>query len=465
MTQRKRQDKDGVRMFSSIRLRNFKGYKDSGSIPLRPLTVLIGKNNSGKSTILHALLLLKQTIEDPSGNAALVTSGPLVELGGWYDILRGGNAASDKTVGISLKQDLPEKFRIAPRPHAKADIEIPVAEQLDLTFSCPEKTKVIQTERCTLWNGDKKLIEVTGAGKKWSSDMLPQAPGSRFAAHMINFLPRAVFSRAKENEKVEPVTEEMNRLSMSIHFQSLGWTDVFQNVHRIGPLRSRVPWYSGVGTRTFSEYGQSGENLLAALGRGERDPKSGKPLLDSVNQWVKNKLKILEKVEVKDIDPDGLVRSLVGHEMDGLCGVNVAAMGEGISQILPIIAVALLQRSRECLLVEQPEVHLHPALQADLADLFIEMAMKEGRQVIVETHSEHILLRIRRRVAEATRNQGKGLLKPDQVSILFVEKKGPESTVRRLEMNGKGHFEEWPDGFFDEAYQEAMALAMASAKG
>ncbi|HEV3439624.1 MAG TPA: AAA family ATPase, partial [Gemmata sp.] len=97
-------------MFKSIRLRNFKGYKDSREIPLGPLTVLIGKNNAGKSTIIHALLLLKQTLDDAS-NAALVTSGPLVELNGFYDILHRKQSASHDPsghIGIEVKLTPPE---------------------------------------------------------------------------------------------------------------------------------------------------------------------------------------------------------------------------------------------------------------------------------------------------------------------------------------------------------------------
>ena len=108
-------------------------------------------------------------------------------------------------------------------------------------------------------------------------------------------------------------------------------------------------------------------------------------------------------------------------------------------------------------MVEQPEIHLHPSLQAELADLFIDIMKTGRRQILVETHSEHLLLRIRRRIAEGT-------LKPDQVAILFVEKHGGESKVRRLDLNSRGHFSDWPKGFFDEAYQEAMALAAGASK-
>jgi predicted ATPase len=106
--------------------------------------------------------------------------------------------------------------------------------------------------------------------------------------------------------------------------------------------------------------------------------------------------------------------------------------------------------------VEQPEIHLHPAAQTALADLFLEQ-MREGRQFIIETHSEHLVLRIRRRIAE-------GKVKPESVRIFFVEKIDGVTQVKELKLTESGHFSDWPKGFFEEGYEEAMALARASAK-
>jgi predicted ATPase len=99
---------------------------------------------------------------------------------------------------------------------------------------------------------------------------------------------------------------------------------------------------------------------------------------------------------------------------------------------------------------------LHPAAQTALADLFIEQS-KRGAQYLIETHSEHLLLRIRRRVAE-------GRIKAEDVRIFAVEKWSGQTKVSRLMLGTNGHFINWPKGFFDEGYEEAMALAKASAR-
>jgi predicted ATPase len=131
-------------------------------------------------------------------------------------------------------------------------------------------------------------------------------------------------------------------------------------------------------------------------------------------------------------------------------------MGCGISQLVPVIVHTVLTPESGCLLVEQPEIHLHPSAQADLADLFIENA-KFKRQFFVETHSEHFVLRLRRRIAE-------GRIKPERVKIFFVEKIGGITRVRSLNLKSDGHFVEWPKGFFEEGYKEALAIAEAGYK-
>jgi AAA15 family ATPase/GTPase len=89
-------------MFKSIRLRNFKSYRDSGHIPLAPLTIIIGKNNVGKSTILHALFALAQTSDITLTNTkALVTRGPMADLNGFFDVLH-GQGSMGKTFSIAL---------------------------------------------------------------------------------------------------------------------------------------------------------------------------------------------------------------------------------------------------------------------------------------------------------------------------------------------------------------------------
>jgi predicted ATPase len=204
-----------------------------------------------------------------------------------------------------------------------------------------------------------------------------------------------------------------------------------------------------------SELGPGGENLLRVLGSSEKYGVGRRTLVQLLRPWLSERFRMVKNLDLVDLAEGGTIRSLVADEMAGFKGINVAAMGEGLSQIMTTMAGVLMSSSGECLLIEQPEIHLHPAAQADLGDLFIETVETNKAQVIVETHSEHLLLRIRRRVAE-------GKIRPEQLAILYVEKVKGESRVRHLELNGRGHFDEWPEGFFEEGYREALAIAEAS---
>lgn len=156
---------------------------------------------------------------------------------------------------------------------------------------------------------------------------------------------------------------------------------------------------------------------------------------------------------------------------------NLIDVGHGLSQLIPIIVQVFMDReplrqsrrklghSRQLNLIEQPELHLHPAAQAALADLFIAGVHHSGegeepkRTYLIETHSEHMLLRLRRRIVEGTLN-------PDDVAIYYTEKNadGKSVDVRRLEIEPDGSIPEWPEGLFEEDYREVLELREAMRK-
>ena len=131
-------------------------------------------------------------------------------------------------------------------------------------------------------------------------------------------------------------------------------------------------------------------------------------------------------------------------------------VGFGIGQLLPILVEGLVAE-RRIVCVEQPEIHLHPRLQAHLADFLIDTAGADApndrrhtnaNQWIVETHSEALILRVQKHIRA-------GKLKADNVSVLYVEP-GPEgSTIRQLRLDDDGEFmDTWPNGFFEERFDD-----------
>jgi hypothetical protein len=302
-------------------------------------------------------------------------------------------------------------------------------------------------------SGDTQIFaSARRSGTGYSSPHLPVDVRERASVRFRHFLPGYLFTGDIDFRKDRRLLDFVYRADQT----AAAWTRMFSRVGHVAPLRQPVPRFGILGKSPTSELGPGGENLLRAL-RSYDNAAGGREhrLVSEVSRWISSAFGMLEELRIVDVDEAGTVLALLGDERNGFQNINVANMGEGISQLLPIIARVLTTPAAGALLVEQPELHLHPAAQADLADLFIAGSRSGDRQYIVETHSEHLLLRLRRRIAEKAINVS-------DVTVLFVERKGRSSTVRSLDLNSAGEFEDWPSGFFDERYQEALAILEAS---
>lgn len=146
-----------------------------------------------------------------------------------------------------------------------------------------------------------------------------------------------------------------------------------------------------------------------------------------------------------------VVNELVLMDIRSKTNVTHRDVGIGISQVLPVLVMAYASRGK-LLAMEQPEIHLHPGLQAELADVFIESATGERQNTfILETHSEHLILRLMRRIRE-------GKLKPEDVGVVFVDPTSQGSRFVELQIDEEGDFiDEWPGGFFEESFHERFA--------
>jgi len=225
-------------------------------------------------------------------------------------------------------------------------------------------------------------------------------------------------------------------------------------LYYIGPLRewpSRV--YPAAG-ETPSDVGVRGEKAIDLLWMEKQQKKKG--LINTVNHWLKE-FGFADKTKVKKVMENYyqmLVEPVLGLE------VNFADIGFGASQLLPIIVEGFHAPGGSTLLVEQPEIHLHPKAQALLGDLFVDIT-KEMKALIVETHSEYLLSRVRRLIAE-------GRIKREDVAIYFFTLKEGGTHIQEIQLNelGQFEFEQWPEDFFAEDLKEAAAHfeAMAKAK-
>jgi predicted ATPase len=225
--------------------------------------------------------------------------------------------------------------------------------------------------------------------------------------------------------------------------------DKLQQVHFLGPIRERAERTSVVGQAAADYVGPTGQEMASVLG-------ARRELIGPVNEWC-DRLGLGYHVQLLDpVNPDILeagdftVLALQDRRHEPPVLVSAHAVGYGIGQVLPIVVQSLLAHD-SLLLVEQPEVHLHPRLQAALGDLFIEAVAERRMQLLVETHSEHLILRLLRRVRE-------GSLGPDDLAILYVDTDDDGAAfVRRLEVDSDGDLVDgWPGSFFDERLEDVL---------
>lgn len=168
--------------------------------------------------------------------------------------------------------------------------------------------------------------------------------------------------------------------------------------------------------------------------------------------------RIVEQITASDIDR---IPELVLIDRRTDTAVSHRDVGIGVSQVLPVLVSCYGLRD-QIIAIEQPEIHLHPALQAELGDVFIQSALGSNKNAfILETHSEHLVLRIMRRVRDTTDERlpsGMPAVRPDDVSVLFIEPTKAGAIVRTIELDADGEFvDPWPGGFFEEGFKERFS--------
>ena len=240
-----------------------------------------------------------------------------------------------------------------------------------------------------------------------------------------------------------------------------------RGISYLGPLRERphrnYRW-TGVIPATVGHRGELAMQALLAgawqgssLSRcnGEVNPDRS-PSVDAVSSWLR-KLGIAESLSFERVGRGARIWEARLHQKDGGTDINLADVGFGVSQVLPVIVALLSAPAGSLVILEHPEIHLHPRTQSQLADLLIEVASAGEIQILVESHSEHLLARIQRRISESSR--GDGSLSPEDVRLYFCEQKQGKSKLTPLEMQASGVITNWPRDFFGDMLAERMALS------
>jgi predicted ATPase len=229
----------------------------------------------------------------------------------------------------------------------------------------------------------------------------------------------------------------------------------FQYISAYRQKPDRTYLFAGQNPSTVGGRGERAIDLLLADYLRKRRGKAA--ILDDVKNWMQRAslASLVDVAILSDRHFELKVQHPITHETE-----NIADVGSGLSQVLPILVAGYWARSGSTLVVEEPEIHLHPRAQAELGQFFFEL-YRNRVQIIAETHSEHLLLRLQRLVAE-------GRIPPEQIAVYYVWPKGRVKRIEQLNLSGKGLFEgEWPEGFFPERMTETRAILRgpASRKG
>jgi len=355
-------------------------------VQLAPLTILLGKNNSGKSTVArlfhHVLVALASEGIDPF---------PM--------------KGSRRTYGTRFREIQHGENFFNPL-------------DLEIEFASDDGVKATLVSQ---------LIQLG----ELASDSPPVLEKSSL--------------NGQENPDLKRVRGLLPDVEAASHFRSEAEKLLDMSCHLL-PVRDPIrPSYTIQPSSEFAlpENNDSVAQILYA--DGELRAAVGAWTADNLDGWrldLKQNLDVFQLVARRGVGRDG----------------NLAVSGQGIQQVLPVVALCCWRRlgrgGQQFLdIVEQPELHLHDAAHAPLGDLLLS-AVKDGRgSVLVETHSESIVLRIRRRVAEG--------LNPDQVAIVYVEDVGDGSRVRQIQLDHRGEVDWWPKGLFSESFLEVKAIRRA----
>ncbi|MDB5345093.1 MAG: hypothetical protein JWP89_3470 [Schlesneria sp.] len=418
-------------MGSRIIVEGFKSIGRRAEVEVRPLTLLAGANSSGKSSLMQAILLLKQTLDAPFDPGALLLNGPNVKFTSYDQLLHMGRARADQfTIGLYYDD----------------------GNGFESHFRRASTSKKFEPESCQFsengdaWSLHRDMDPSTLLGLK-TSDLFLRS-NVRYIPEIVRhrFTLEVLMKAESEGHAFPFAGVDLSPIDAIIHLPGLRG-----NPERTYPLAATGPGFPG----TFERYTAS---LIASWAANDTEKLStlGRNL---------EKLGLTWRVEANNVD-DASVELRVGRLPRPTPGdkndmVSIADVGFGVSQALPVLVALLEARPGQFVFIEQPEIHLHPRAQTALAEILADAA-KRGVKLVVETHSSLLLLAIQTLVAE-------GDLDPDIVKLHWFtrDQESGSTQITSADLDDAGRFGDWPEDFDNVAleaqskYLDAVEAAVA----
>lgn len=456
-------------MLSSWRVKNFKAWQDSGAIKLAPLTVFFGENSAGKSSLGQLLLALKQSAgayEAPSSlnfgehpanppiHQALETA---LDLGSFAQNLHQGQL--NTPLAFELQWQLAEPLMLPDMAEQATVDELGLAVKVLADASLQPQ---LHTISYTGYQQGQAQIKVTYCRTQPAELQVEcYQPSHQYVIKL---------AEAVTPERFYQLPQPQGAEASFIHALAQQTEQLLADFQSLAALRAapqRRYFWQEEAPKSVGRAGQSvAAAMLAATAEQRRlqfaPGQAELPFSEGVAYWLQQ----------MGVASDFSVRLAPGstHEYQVLlknhadaCEVNLADLGFGISQLLPVIVQAFYAQPHSTLWLEQPEIHLHSQVQAGLADMLIAaiQAKEAGQdrhvQIIVESHSEHFLNRLQRRIAE-------GVIQHTDVALYFCSRAGAEAKIESLAVDTYGEIANWPENLFGDEMTDIAARAMAAVK-
>ncbi len=446
-------------MLERLKLCNFKSWRQA-EVDFGRITGLFGTNSSGKSGLLQFLLLLKQTRESTDRSATLELNGRFVKLGTAEDVIFGHDERRTISFELGFERETPLKI------DDPGDVKrTKIADSRDLAVQAEVEIvqKAFQSRTLTYRVGESEFaLEPRGSDK------------TRF--NLTAMVPVSDFAFTRRTGRAWPLRgpDKAYRFPDQVrhYFQNAGfladleasYESEFDNLYYLGPLREYPQRdYLWAGSRP-TDIGEKGERTIDAIiaaqdaGRKQNLKRRGRrmPFPEIVAHWLR-KLDLVEQFHIDEIAPGTSRWQAKVKTRASASEVMLTDVGFGVSQVLPVIVLLNYVPEGSTVLLEQPEIHLHPLAQAGLADVIIGAATHRGVQVVLESHSEQLLLRLQRRMAE-------GEVNADDVALYFCDTRDGASHLERLKLDLWGKIENWPDKFMGDAFGETANAELARLK-
>lgn len=451
-------------MLNKIHIENFKAWKKL-NLGLGQVTGLFGTNSSGKSSILQFLLMLKQTKNATDRGIVLDFGGPtgqLVNLGSYKDMIHSHN------LNESLQWEINWTLK------DKASIFDPAKKRTEVLASGSELTIQSKVRAEPLPSLVSDFLEYQFGGFRFSltpkRDRGPEFTLKAHAPEGSEF--RFIRNQQRAWALPGPVKTHLFPDQAKTYYQNAEFLGLFEaeyesmmdSIYYLGPLREypkrEYPW-SGTSPIDVGVRGERTiEAILAATAKGEtrnlRYKAPRKKFQEMIAYWLKE-LRLIDQFEIQEIGTGAnLYRALVKRDKKSTEAL-LTDVGFGVSQVLPALVLLYYVPEGSTVIMEQPEIHLHPAVQSGLADVILTAAKTRSLQVIVESHSEHILRRFQRRVAEQEFDARK-------IKLYFCSNLEGQSRIEDLEMDLLGQILNWPPAFFGDEMNEIATMQKAILK-